>query len=39
MRSEEIECLRGAASFRVEGDGAECRLLLRNSVTRWRVPE
>jgi SAM-dependent methyltransferase len=27
-----------AASFRVEGEGAERRLLLRNSVTRWRVP-
>jgi SAM-dependent methyltransferase len=28
----------GAESFRVEGEGAERRLLLHSSVTRWRVP-
>lgn len=27
-----------AESFRVEGEGERRRLLLRNSVTRWRVP-
>ncbi len=32
------EAPAGVESFRVVGEGAERRLLLRNSVSRWRLP-